>query len=127
MEKGDLSALLYAPQLPASPQNVGRSGRAPKRKGTTFERDVVNIARAHGLEAERAYGSNGRSLGHHEQVDLVITVPGIGELTVQAKRRKHLPGYILPDTHRTDLVVLREDRGEAVVCITLKRFLELIT
>ena len=33
-----------------------------KRKGNAFERELVNTAKDWGLEAQRAWGSNGQSL-----------------------------------------------------------------
>ena len=43
-----------------------------KVKGNTYERELVNQAKDIGLEAKRAWASDGRSLGLHEEVDLVI-------------------------------------------------------
>ena len=43
-----------------------------KQKGNAFEREVVNLAKGFGLKAVRAWGSNGQSLGLHEEVDCTI-------------------------------------------------------
>ena len=43
-----------------------------KRKGNTFEREVVNQAREFGLKSIRAYASNGISIGEAEDVDVKI-------------------------------------------------------
>lgn len=43
-----------------------------KQKGNRFEREVVNIAKERQIGAERAYASNGLSLGHTEEVDAVL-------------------------------------------------------
>ena len=48
------------------------SGKAPRRKGFGFEREVVNAAKEAGLCAKRAYGSNGEAMGMHAEVDMVI-------------------------------------------------------
>ena len=40
-----------------------------KQKGNAFEREIVNLAKEFGLKAVRAWGSNGQSLGLHEEVD----------------------------------------------------------
>ena len=43
-----------------------------KAKGTRFENECVSIAEQHGFNSKRAWGSDGRSLGHSSEVDLVI-------------------------------------------------------
>ena len=91
-----------------------------KRKGNGFEREIVNEARAAGIAAERAYASNGRSLGHTENVDAVI-----GPFKVQAKRRKKIAEYLKPDSD-VDIQVLRADREPAFAVIRYDALLELI-
>lgn len=77
-----------------------------KAKGNAFERELVNDARSRGIEAERAYASNGKALGCAESVDLVVA-----GCRVQAKRRKALPAYLkVPEG--ADVVCFREDRGQ---------------
>ena len=44
-----------------------------KIKGNTFERECVNKAKERGLTAQRAYASNGMSLGLDEEVDALIS------------------------------------------------------
>jgi Holliday junction resolvase len=88
-----------------------------KRKGNTFEREIVQLAKVAGLEAERAYASNGRALGEADTVDVVIA-----GVRVQCKRRKALPAYLrVPDG--ADVTVFREDRGESLVLMRLEDFL----
>ncbi len=84
-------------------------GKRPKVKGVIFERELVNEAKKRGLIAERAYASNGKSLGETEQVDLVIQ-----GMRIQAKRRKSLAAY-LKIPAGADAVVFREDRGDTFV------------
>lgn len=91
-----------------------------KRKGNGFERELVQQAKDSGLPAERAYASNGRALGHAEDVDAVI-----GGKRVQAKRRKALPAYLQP-TDTVDAVAFRQDRGETLVLITWWEWLDLV-
>ena len=43
-----------------------------KAKGNRFEREVVKLAKEYGLESKRAWGSDGRSLGLHPEVDITI-------------------------------------------------------
>lgn len=82
-----------------------------KRKGTGFERELVNEATAAGLVAERAYASNGRALGCAEVVDLAVA-----GMRLQAKRRRKLAkDYRVPEG--ADGTVFREDHGETFVLI----------
>lgn len=91
-----------------------------KTKGNAYEREIVNKARELGLHAIRAWGSDGRSLGLHEGVDLVIE-----GLTVQAKRRKAIADYIRPDEN-VDMQVIREDRGESYAILRLDDLLQIL-
>lgn len=91
-----------------------------KAKGNAYEREIVNKARELGLHAIRAWGSDGRSLGLHEGVDLVIE-----GLTVQAKRRKAIADYIRPDDD-VDLQVIRQDRGESYAIMRLDDLFKLL-
>ena len=91
-----------------------------KRKGNTFERELVNQAKAAGLDAERAYASNGRSLGHHEEVDVLV-----GNKRIQAKRRKAIAKWMRPNQN-VDAVVVREDQGESIVLMTWEEYLRLL-
>ena len=90
-----------------------------KRKGNTYERELVQQARAAGLPAERAYASNGRSLGMAEDVDVVVA----GQ-RIQAKRRKRLPMHLRP-SETVDAVAFREDHGATNVLLRWSDFLKL--
>lgn len=91
-----------------------------KVKGNVFERELVNQAKEFGLESERAYASNGKALGHSEEVDLVVD-----GVRVQAKRRKSLASYLqIPDG--ADVVAFRQDRGDTLVLMRYEYFLELV-
>ena len=92
-----------------------------KRKGNTFEREVVDAAKAAGLESKRAWGSDGRSLGFSPEVDLVI-----GDAKVQAKRRRSIAEYLKP-SEAVDAVVFREDRGETLVLMKFDTYLEMLS
>jgi len=91
-----------------------------KRKGNGFERELVQLATASGLEAKRAYGSNGEALGHHAEVDLLIA-----DRKIQAKRRKSLAKFLLPSEH-VDAVIFRADNSPAMVLLTLWEYLDLL-
>ena len=99
-----------------------------KRKGNRFEREIVRQAEMAGLEAERAYASNGQSLGEVKDCDVLIRGRGddvLDALRVQAKRRKSHAQYLHPP-EGTDAVVLREDRADALAVVPLETLLDLI-
>ena len=92
-----------------------------KAKGNRFEREVVNKAIQSGLTAKRAWGSNGASLGMHEEVDLVIgTEP---QIKIQAKCRKSIASFLQPSEH-VDAVVCKQDRGETLIILRLEDWLD---
>lgn len=91
-----------------------------KAKGNGFERELVNQAKGVGLNARRAYASNGQSLGMHEEVDLLLE-----GLKGQAKRRKKLPEVVRPNEN-VDIQVVRENHGKAFVVIPYDHFLFLL-
>ena len=89
-----------------------------KRKGSTFEREIVNEAIQAGFSAKRAYASNGLSLGFTENVDVVID-----DIKIQCKRRKRVsPVYKVEEG--CDLQIFREDRGDTYVVMRWKDFLK---
>lgn len=80
-----------------------------KAKGTFFERELVKEAEARGIQAVRAWGSDGRSMGEARDVDLLV-----GGRRVQAKRVANLAKkYAVPES--CDVTVFREDRGQTWV------------
>ena len=91
-----------------------------KRKGNRFERELVNQAKESGLESKRAYASDGRSLGHHEEVDLLV-----GDKRIQAKRKKALPAYLCPTEH-VDAVAFRADNRPTLILLTWWEYLDLV-
>ena len=92
-----------------------------KAKGNRFEREIVNKAVQSGLTAKRAWGSNGASLGMHEEVDLVIGKEP--EIKIQAKCRKSLASFLQPTEH-VDAVVCKQDRGETLIILRFEDWLE---
>ena len=92
-----------------------------KRKGNTFEREVVNQAKEFGLKSVRAYASNGISLGEAEDVDVKIEA-----LKGQCKRRKRIAQWLKPP-ESCDIALVREDRGETYVIIEYGNFLEMVS
>ena len=98
------------------------------RRSKRHEREIVHAAEEAGITAERAWNSDGRSLGEHEECDVRLEAPGpTGSpvtWTVQAKRRKTVASYLTCDG--ADVVVTREDRSENLVVLPLDRFLSLL-
>ena len=107
------------------------SGKAPKQKGNRIERECVNLAKGYGFESKRAWGSDGRSLGWHEEVDMVITIPSEGSAInkellykFQVKGRKKI-GELYKPCDEVYGQILKEDRKEALVTIRYKDLLDL--
>jgi hypothetical protein len=96
-----------------------------KRKGNRYERELVRDAEAAGLDAERAWASNGRSLGEAEGVDVLLYAADGSPWRVQAKRRKRVAGYFTPPPE-CDVTAVRADRAETLVVVPLRRFLRLL-
>ena len=92
-----------------------------KAKGNRFEREVVNRAIQSGLTAKRAWGSNGASLGMHEEVDLIIGKEP--QIKIQAKCRKSLASFLQPSEH-VDAVVCKQDRGETLIILRFEDWLD---
>ena len=96
-----------------------------KIKGNTYERELVNYFTDKGLDSERARGSDGRSLGMAEDVDGYFKLTRTGKkIKWQAKRRKTIPKWL--STGNSDIVLVREDRGDTHVVIDLDLFMQLI-
>lgn len=91
-----------------------------KTKGNSYERELVNEAKALGFDSKRAYASDGRSLGLHETVDLLID-----DKRIQAKRRKSIAAFMKPTEH-VDAVAIRQDRGETLIVMTLPEYFDLL-
>ena len=90
-----------------------------KVKGNNYEREAKAVFERYGLECKRAWGSNGQSLGLHEEVDCLAE----GDLRIQAKRRKKIAEWLKP-SEVVDAVVVREDRGESYIIIRLDEFVD---
>jgi hypothetical protein len=90
-----------------------------KVKGNTYEREVVRVFESYNIECKRAWGSNGQSLGLHEEVDCLAE----GDLRIQAKRRKNIAKWLKPSVF-VDAVVVREDRGDSYILLRLNDFCE---
>lgn len=91
-----------------------------KVKGSKFERDCVDAAIAHGLKSERAWGSDGRSKGWLEVVDMIIE-----RHRYQNKRRRVLPAIMIPEEGVCGRI-LRADNGKALIVIPYEDYLTLL-
>lgn len=90
-----------------------------KEKGNRFERQLVMLFESFKFKAVRAWGSNGRSLGLPEEVDLLVE----GDIKIQAKCRKQIPKF-LGMTKEVDMVAFKEDRGETYLMIRAVDYLK---
>lgn len=97
-----------------------RVAHPSKNKGNGYERELVNQAKESGLEAKRAYASNGEALGLHAEVDLVVAGKRI-----QAKRRKSIASFMRP-SENVDAVCIRQDFDETLVVMTWWEYLDLL-
>lgn len=100
------------------------SGNPNLDRSKRHEREIVHAAEDADLQADRAWASNGESLGEHEECDVRITAPDGSTWTVQAKRRKTVASYLTCEN--TDAVVIREDRADNLVVLPLSTFLDLL-
>ena len=91
-----------------------------KAKGNLFERLFVDIAKSHGLKAQRAWGSDGRSMGEHQEVDIKIE-----DYKIQCKTRKRIAKWLKP-SKEVDIQVVKEDGGEVFVIQPLEKWLEIV-
>jgi hypothetical protein len=98
---------------------------SPSRvKGFTYERELVALLRAAGFEADRMWGSDGRSRGYAKGVD--VTAEREGRLwRIQAKRVAKIGDRFKPGDG-VDAVMMREDRGDTLVVLRLSDFLDLV-
>tara|TARA_R110000787_G_scaffold264564_1_gene370487 strand:+ start:414 stop:794 length:381 start_codon:yes stop_codon:yes gene_type:complete len=88
-----------------------------KIKGSRVEREVVDIFKEEGIKATRAWGSNGRSLGHHEEVDVYVNDL---DLKIQVKARKQIAEYVIPNIDIVDLQVVKANNKPHLAVLPLK-------
>jgi Holliday junction resolvase len=101
------------------------SGKAPKQKGNRIERECVNLAKGYGFKSKRAWGSDGRSLGWHEEVDMTIDIKEkIKTFKFQVKGRKRI-GDLYKPCDEVYGQILKEDRKKALVTIRYEDLLDL--
>lgn len=90
-----------------------------KRKGNQFEYECVSaleeLFKSFSPNVQRAFGSDGRSLGESTDCDLKVEFPR-NKFIVQCKRRRDLPKWFLQKN--SDILVTRRDRGRRYYCFT---------
>ena len=86
-----------------------------KAKGNRIEREVVKIFEEYGYSARRAWGSDGRSLGLNEEVDVLVNI--------KVKGRKRIADYLKPDTDKVSMQILHEDRGKYYIVMDVHDYL----
>ena len=88
-----------------------------KIKGNRVEREVVDIFKQENIKATRAWGSNGKSLGLHEEVDVYVNDL---DLKIQVKARKQIAEYVIPDTNIVDMQVVKGNNKQHLAVLPLK-------
>ena len=90
-----------------------------KRKGNTFEYECVEALKKVFKElspnVERAFMSDGRSLGESTDCDIRVILDDLKIIT-QCKRRRALPKWFLQNN--SELLITRRDYGQRYYCFT---------
>ena len=94
-----------------------------KRRGNALEYKVVKIADAHEVDATRAWGSDGRSMGYTKDVDGIFNVDG--EVWKWQAKKASKNRHIFPNDN-VHIQIIEENRGKPHVVIALDDFLPLI-
>jgi len=101
------------------------SGARNKARGYELEAEVVEAAKAAGIDARRVFGSGAykRELGPDFAADVHI-----GPYRLEAKRRKNGFGLLYDAfaQDEADIVCVRADRGERLYVVREPLFLQLI-
>ncbi len=98
-----------------------------RAKGNDLERKIVERCKQNGLEAKRAWGSNGLSMGEAQEVDCLVE-----GWKVQAKK-----GYNQPSTKLKEFLTNvdccvwsasdnRKNNGADYVIMTMDKFIEVL-
>lgn len=93
-----------------------------KVRGTLYERKCVEKAKEFGLDAERTWGSDGRSRGLHQEVDIIIE----DIVYVQCKKRRKIAEHLKP-IEEIHVQFVGEDRGENLAIMKQEYFLMLLS
>ena len=113
--------------LPLQQTTTSNMAHRNAERAKEHEREVVHEAEARGLEAERAWNSDGRSLSCTKETDVLLRHPeaNVSDCTrVQCKRRKSVASYLTCED--ADIVVVREDYQENLAVVPLGHYLDLL-
>lgn len=95
-----------------------------RAKGNRVEREVVSELADSNIKARRAWGSDGRSLGFHSEVDCVALINN-KDFRIQVKARKSIGKLYQPETDKVDCHVVKMDRKKPVIIMELNKFIEI--
>lgn len=98
-------------------------GKASRDKGSRFEREIVNLLKANGLDAYRIPLS-GASAGFKGDIQIRL---GDKRLTLEAKSRGSGFKFIYDSLEGSDALCLRADRQEALIVFRLKDVVVLLS
>jgi hypothetical protein len=105
-------------------ERFGNMSNPQRQKGNRLENKIVQMAQEAGIKAVRAWGSNGKSLGLTDDVDVLM-----GPYKIQAKARKAIADFIKPPPG-ADITVVQEIRKghteEPLAVLPLKLLLEIL-
>lgn len=96
-----------------------KMGSKSRRKGADFERETVNIFKAHGIAAERRAGLQASAITE-DQGD--VYAAGVGK--VECKRRARGFSLLYEALANADCAVVRDDRSPPLIVFDLQRWLE---
>lgn len=95
---------------------ASRRGKRNRQRGAELQRETVNTFRMYSIPSF----NRDRGGANHERGDVEVDGFWLG-----CKRRTRLPRYVIAE--KTEIgVVVREDRGEALLCIPLKPIAKII-
>ena len=90
------------------------------RKGYAYEREPLEQLTDEGFKCQRAWGSDGRSMGVEPDVDLIAD-----DIKIQAKRRNAIPKWL--ELGSCDVVMFRGDHRESFAVIPMKEYVRLLS
>lgn len=111
------------PPFAVPPDAPKKGGKSPKRKGSSFEREVVRLLQALGLAAERVPLSGAVKTSKFDH-DVSCPVRGVDQ-RLECKRRARAFATIDVMLSGNYALVVRDDRSRPLVVMTLENFAEL--
>ena len=90
------------------------------RKGYAYERELLEQLTDEGFKCQRAWGSDGRSMGVEPDVDLIAD-----DIKIQANRRKAMPQWL--ELGSCDVVMFRGDHRESFAVSPMKEYVRLLS